>query len=183
MGAQHGRDRWYPFFADLGFLILPCGFNWHGTTSWLFDREDGEVEESLGDERFTIRHTNMNYFFYRIDHEMLKQALGTMRLTERLIRTKARREGIELGVGTAGRDGMEEDLPAPPNASRFEGEAYLEGFSLVGYLRMLAGITNEIDPMRWAEQGVTPNYLGDFDTYGFCFLDIEATKASARRTS
>jgi len=55
---------------------------------------------------------------------------------------------------------------------RFEHKPWLDGFSLFGYLTLLASITNAIDPMRHAEDGGEPEYLMDFDTYGLCFLEI-----------
>jgi len=185
-----GRDLWYPFFADLGFLIMPCGFAWHNTTSWLFDRAEGEAEELLGDARFTVRHTGIHYFFYRIDRAMLTRALGAMRLTERLIRSKASRQGIDLDAlqkkhyrvenTSFTAPGRGKEFLAPPNVRRFEHKPWLDGFSLFGYLTLLASITNAIDPMRHAEDGGESEYLMDFDTYGLCFLEIAPASPGLR---
>jgi hypothetical protein len=161
----YSRHFWYDFFSELGFLILPCGFNWHSTTSWLFD-VGGENEIALPDENFKITYTGVHCFFYHLNTALLKQHLALFRLTDKVIRHRLAHEKIVL------------DIPAHYrtqlllNVRQYEGKKVLQGFSLREYLYMLSAIADQIDPMDWQKDGHSFDYLGDFDTYGFCFLSI-----------
>jgi hypothetical protein len=160
------RHFWYTFFSELGFLIMPCGFKWHSTTHWLFEGEP-EDETGLSSEHFTIAYMGMDCFFYRLNAALLRQHLALFRFTDTLIRHKLSRENIVLDIPSA-----YHEHPLP-NVGRYEGKKVLQGFSLSEYMVMLSAITDQIDPMDWKKDAqLIPDYLDDFDTYGFCFLAV-----------
>jgi hypothetical protein len=168
------RHFWYDFFSELGFLIMPCGFNWKSTTSWLF--EGGvENEIALKDEMFQITYTGIHCFFYHLNETLLKQHLALFRLTDTVIRHKLADKKISLDIPS-----RYHEYPLP-NIRKYEGKKYLQGFSLREYAYMISAITAQIDPMDWQKEGVlTPDYPGDFDTYGFCFLSITKLPVSTK---
>lgn len=161
------RDRlfWYEFFSDLGFLVMPCGFNWHSTTQWLF--KDTAEESYLSNDDFKIRLSGIHCFFYNLDDQVLQQYLPLMRFTEHLVRQRLTSRGIELNVPDHYPDVFLTTIRP------YDNKPYLNGFSLDQHLFLWSVITNEIDPMDWVKERVTPEYLSDFDAYGLCYLSIE----------
>lgn len=162
---SYPRQFWYTFFSELGFLIMPCGFNWHSTTSWLFEGEPA-TETMLSDGDFKITYTGIDCFFYHLSATLLKQHLALFRLTDTIIRQKLSHENIGLEIPA-----HYHDHPLL-NIRKYEGKKYLQGFSLKAFIYLISTITDQIDPMDWQKEGVHPNYLTDFDTYGCCFLSI-----------
>ena len=162
-------------------MIMPYAHNWHSTTAWVYDASDEpEISYPKGED-YQFLKTDLVYFFYEIDINMLTSALPLMKLTNFTIRNRLREKGIEfdrtnyphyIKENTV----LNEELDDPPcgvpvNIYNDEDRPELHGFSLFEYFTMLSLVANEIHYLKLGED-VRPDYLTDFDTYGFFVLEV-----------
>ena len=165
------------FFLGLGFVVLPYAYKDAGTTVWGDYELYGPNHEIAPLKTFdlTLRTTEISYFFGQLDHHLLKSALDTMRLTQRLIERGLDQTNIQ-------RLPLLDDLYLGHSLAAFEHKHYLKGFDLLRYFWTMAEVAPMLDPMKHSSENkfslelLVRFYFDDFCTFGFCAHEVTGRK-------
>lgn len=153
--------------TELGFLVLPCAFNAHSTTQWVYDVYDYDEESNWYEEEgFRIKYLDIHYFFDSPEVGFLASAAPMMQVLGTLMETRlAENEHI-----FPKKDATEVEFLPNYEVMLKAGNAHYPAFR---FLQQCAIIANAIDPINWKDYGVELSYLHDFMQYGFCIWKIE----------
>ncbi len=158
-------------FLGYSLMLVPYAYLYHSTTLWQYDHvPEGGVIDLPESDAYEVTKTNKHFFFYFLDDQMKEQVIDTILQIEPLMSKQLNKHQVSYEV-----------LPyIGSNLSLFSDQARLKGLSSKAFFSTLVHILNEIDPLDWRKDGLTPNYLGDLDAYGFLILGIQKKSQSVK---
>jgi hypothetical protein len=162
MHVTRERTFWYRFFADLGWMIFPGGFDGPSTTEWLrFTYKAGEPVAWLCTSAYEVRCQGTFAWF---EEEDLLTSLPRLRTAYLHIKKKLRAANIHPSI-------------SPLKDDDYEIHQYLQQISapalrteLQKIVLFLEAILTEMD--IYERGGKRPLYVLDYLKYGFCWLTI-----------
>jgi hypothetical protein len=162
MGRNRDRAFWYRFFADLGWMIFPGGFDGPSTTEWLrFTYETGEPVAWLCTPEYEVRCQGIFVWF---EEEDILSHLDLLRAAHEQIKKRLRAANIRPSIYPLDEydhwiHNHLQEISAPALRTEIQKMIFL-----------LEAILAEMDV--YERGGKRPLYLADYFTYGFCWLTI-----------